>query len=138
MNFKFEKQVNPNTSEVYYEAQFSSKLVSVNAENVLENKNGTQYILGTIEFENAKGESEQGNAMIYMNNWSYGMEVGKTYLTTVRITPGSVQPPLITLSHLTGTARPTADAFGFTVSDEKVTAKVEEKTMAGVDDDNPF
>ncbi len=138
MNFKFEKQANPNTGEVYYEAQFSSRLVSVNAENVLENKNGTSYILGTIEFENAKGELEQGNAMIYLKNWQHGMEVGKTYLTTVRITPGSGQPPLITLSHLTGTARPTADAFGFTVSDEKVVAKVEQKVVAEAGNDGPF
>lgn len=126
-NFNFKPQVNPTTGEQYFEAQFQSKLVAVNPDNVLENSNGTSYILGTIQYENAKGQPQESSAQIYLANYmdkegNTRMEVGKTYLTTVRVTPGDPRPPLVFVSHLTSAPRATEDDFGFSLENVQVDA----------------
>lgn len=132
--FNFQKKVNPNDKSHYYEAQFQSRLVSASPENVLENVNGTEYILGVVEFESAKGETIQRNAMIYMSNWKQGMKEGGEYLTTVRINPNDDRGPLVFVSHLTSAPRATTDEFGFSLEDVKAT-KASEKVAATVADD---
>lgn len=129
MNFQFVEKTNPNTNEVYHEAQFTAKLIGVNAENVLENSRKTKYILGSIEFENNKGNTVTSSTMIYLKNWEHGMTVGQSYLTSVRVTPGSDLPPLVITSHLTQAARATADTFGFNVSNVK--SQVEADVLEG-------
>lgn len=138
MNFKFEKQVNPVTKEVYYEATLDSKLVSVNTEVPQENKNGTVYYNAVIEFVNAEGEKTKSRAMIYDANWKYGMNIGESYLTTVRITPGDERGPLITVSHLTGSAKATASDFGFSLSEAKEEVKAEQPAAVATDDSDAF
>lgn len=112
MNFQFVEKTNPNDNSKYKEAQFQSKLVAV-SDSLLENVNGTPFANCTIEFENAQGQVVRKGAIVYKKNLDYGMSVGETYLTTVRIT-GDERGPLVTVSHLTSAARATTDDFGFT------------------------
>jgi hypothetical protein len=115
--FNFEVTVNPTTGEQQKRANFSAKLISI-SDKTLTNVNGTEYRVATIEFKDAKGVSQRVSAMIYENNFKYGMTVGETYNATVTITSGNA--PLITVSHLTGSGvRATADMFGLSVAAPK-------------------
>jgi hypothetical protein len=91
-------------------ANFSATLISI-GDKVLENVNGTQYRVGTIEFEDAKDQKQRVSAIVYEKNYEHGMETGETFLARVLIQPN--QAPLITLSHLEGGGeRATLDMFG--------------------------
>lgn len=128
MNFNFVEKVNPNDKSKYKEAQFQSKLVDV-SDDMRENVNGKPFVNCTIEFENAQGNTVRKGAIIYKKNLDHGMEVGNTYLTTVRIT-GDERGPLVTVSHLTSAARATEDDFGFTEEVEKSAPAVREAEEA--------
>lgn len=134
--FKFEKKVNPSTGETYHETTLDSKLISVNADAPTENVNKTVYYNAVIEFTNAEGQPTRSRALIYKKNWDYGMTVGETYLTTVRITPGDERGPLITVSHLTGSAKASASDFGFNLSEVK--PEVKQEQPAAVADSDAF
>ena len=109
-----------NSEQKNHFAPFMGKLITV-GDKEFENPNGTKYFLGTVEYENAKGETVQNSTMIYANNLKYGMKEGETYRCTVIITDG-IDPktgkpylPLLTMSHLTGATRATLNDFGFYV-----------------------
>lgn len=96
------------------EASFSGKLVSV-GETVLEskNENKTPYRVGTIEFEDAQGNTKQRSCMIWESNYKYGMQVGNSYLCKAVIVNGDEGPGvLLYASHLTQASRASLEDFG--------------------------
>jgi hypothetical protein len=94
--------------------QFQAKLVKEPSENTLTNTNGTNYKIVTVEFEDANGNTVQSSASIFEGNYSKGVTVGKTYLTTVRISADRKQTYL-QMSHLENASRAEASAFGVAV-----------------------
>lgn len=90
--------------------QFTSKLLSISTA-ILQNVNGTQYRVATVEFTGADNKVHTASALVYEKNYGYGMPIDKEYLSTVTLT---AQGPLITVSHLQPNAdRPTLEMFGF-------------------------
>jgi hypothetical protein len=90
------------------EANFTAQLVSI-ANKPLTNKNGKEYYPCSIKFVNKDAVEVTKPAMMNAGNYSYGVEVGNSYLSKVAIQKDGT--PLITVSHLTGAARATADDF---------------------------
>jgi hypothetical protein len=121
----------------YFEATGTCTLKSL-TEKVLENVNGTEYRLGSIEFENAAGQKTQASAMIYEKNYvdengDVRMAVDQNYLMTIRVTPERPQEPLIFVSHLEQLAnRASATEFGFSF-EGVVTPKAVETTVPADD-----
>lgn len=120
MNYDFVRSVNPVTNEVYWEASTSSTLVSVENDAV-NNINSTPYYRCMVKLETVSGEEKLSSAIIYKANFDHGMEVGKVYLTTIRINPGDTRGPLISVSHLTPRPKASAADFGFTVPEGATT-----------------
>lgn len=117
---KFTKVVNEVTGQT--ETQFQGKLISI-GDQVMENSNGKEYLVGTVQFENSREEQVQRSAIINKKNFDYGMEVGNTYLC--RAVNGE-QGVLISVSHLTSASRASVEDFEF----ETVTEKASEFTGA--------
>jgi adenine-specific DNA methylase len=116
--------------------QFNAKLVSELSETILQNSNGKNYKLCTVEFTNAKGREVTANAAIYEGNYSKTtMEVGKSYLCTATIvttlTPQGEEKkiPYLQLSHLIAGAG-FADADDFDLDEEFVDVETGEVTMS--------
>lgn len=112
---KFEFKTNPVTG--LQQAQFQAKLISAPSEKTLQNSNKKNFKVVTIEFENSKGEKVQRSASIYEGNYSKGISVGKTYLTTATI---SGQNVYLQMSHLENASR--AELDDFAVASAEVTA----------------
>jgi hypothetical protein len=93
---------------------FQAKLVKEPSENTLKNTNGTNYKIVTVEFEDTNGNIIQSSASIFEGNYTKGVEVGKSYLTTVRISADRKQTYL-QMSHLENASRAEASAFGVSV-----------------------
>ena len=102
----FQKVTNEYTKQE--ELIFQADLVSV-SDNVLENVNGTEYRVGSVRFENPNGDIVTRSAIIYENNYQYGMQVGNSYQCTA---VKSDQGVLIRMSHLEQSARATEADFG--------------------------
>lgn len=102
-------------------ATFMGKLINI-GENVLNlnNNKQTEYLVGTVEFENAKNETVQRSAIIYMANYKHGMTTGNTYLCNLTLIADKNNEPVITVSHLQNASRATADDFGFQPNDALV------------------
>lgn len=99
-------------------ARFAAKLMSY-ANQTRKNSNGTEYRVATIEYVNFDGELVTTNAMLYENNFKYGMEVGKVYLASAK--PNDEGGVYLSISHLLHTERPTADSFGLnSIAETKV------------------
>lgn len=112
-----EFQINPTTNA--QEATFGAKLLSI-SDKTLENSNGKNYKIATVEFKNINDEVCRTSAFVYEGNYNYGMEVGQTYLTTATKADKGV---IVRVSHLIyGGQRATEDMFGFeeVATDRKV------------------
>lgn len=109
--------INPVTKQ--REIQFSGRLISISPDVVGSTPNGKDYRIGTISFKNKSNQLVQASALIFENNFKYGMETGVEYQCRAVFTPNQASP-LIIMSHLTGAARATFDDFGVTA--EEVTA----------------
>jgi hypothetical protein len=105
---KFKFEVNPTTG--LPQARFQAKLVSQLGETTLQNSNGKNYKVVTVEFENDRNQVQRAAAAIYEGNYSKGVEVGKTYLTTVTINEGKAY---LQMSHLENAPMAAAADFGF-------------------------
>ena len=117
MKFNFKK----NATTGLAQAQFQAKLISPLSETTLQNSNGKNYKLVTLEFENSKGVPQQASAAIYEGNYSKGaLTPGTSYLTTVTI--GEDNKAYLQMSHLQNAAQATADDFGFDEAEIGVTA----------------
>lgn len=112
------KIFNTTTNKVNY--QVSAKLISIGT-NVLENVNGTQYRLCTIEFKDGSGTLRRVTASIWEKSFSYGMQVGNSYLTTINPevnTKTGKTDLYFSVSHLDGTPeRVTAEELGMDFSE---------------------
>ena len=75
---------------------FEGKLLSVGT-TVLQNANKKNYKLVNIEFADVNGVVQTASAAIYEGNYSKGIEVGKSYLTTATIVGDKV---FLQMSHL--------------------------------------
>jgi hypothetical protein len=63
---------------------FEGKLLSIGS-TILQNSNLKNYKLVNLEFADVNGVVQQASAAIYEGNYSKGVEVGKSYLTTATI-----------------------------------------------------
>jgi hypothetical protein len=99
---------NPTTGAV--EFQFNAKLVSPLGETTLQNSNGKNYKIVTIEFEDVNSNIQKTSAAIYEGNYSKGeLKQGESYLATARVNDGKVY---IQMSHLVaGAGFATTDMF---------------------------
>jgi hypothetical protein len=91
------------------EFQFEAKVVSI-GDVVLENSNGTQYQVGTIEFTDAKGRTQRASAIHYTNQLGYlnTEEGGKN---TYRAIPSNVEGQMLITATLAGATKATTDMF---------------------------
>ena len=94
-------------------AQVSAELISINEKDVYENKNGTQYRLCTIQFDNG-GKKKSPTAMMYESNYQKGVAVGSTYLAEITLTADN--DPLFICSALVQNERLSNADFGIEVS----------------------
>ena len=102
------KITNPVTGQTEY--QFEGKLLKALSETTLQNSNGKNYKLATIEFVDVHGVIQKASAMIYEGNYSKGVDVGKEYVCTAR--KGTDNQIYIQMSHLEANAdRATTDMF---------------------------
>lgn len=122
---KFNFKQNPTTGVP--QAQFPATLKSIGTK-VLQNSNDKNYKVVSVEFENANGTKQLASAAIYEGNYSKGIEVGKTYLTTVSIVEGKAY---LQMSHLENAAMATADDFAFDAAEVGVTATAAAGTIGG-------
>jgi len=105
MNFEFK----PNKTTGVPQAQFPAVLKSIGT-TILQNSNDKNYKIVSVEFENSKGIQQLASAACYEGNYSKGIEVGKTYLTTVSVVEGKAY---LQMSHLENASMASADDFGF-------------------------
>lgn len=112
---------NEVTGEI--QLQGSAKLITPLSEKTMENSNGKEYKLCTVEINGKKG-----TAQVYAGNYNHkdaDFKVGDDYLVTV--SQGDERGPLAQLSHLTAIGgRFESDAFDFNVEVEEQ-ASVEEE-----------
>jgi hypothetical protein len=93
-------------------AQFQAKLLSISPEPVGQYPSGKYYRVGTIEFENNSNQKVQRTCLINEANYQKGMSEGNEYLCSAIVKDGQ-NTVLLVCSHLVGTARASADDFGF-------------------------
>lgn len=113
---------NKNAYSGNMEAVLGGKLISISSE-VRENTNSTKYRLANIEIVKDNGQKAVVTSLVYEKNYAYGMEIGKTYLTTATITPGGPSPVLFTTSHLPANEVVTAEDLGFVAVTEETFEK---------------
>lgn len=104
------------------EYQFVATLKSELSSNTLQNSNGTEYKLCTIEFPNKDGEMIERSASVFAGNYNHpdaDFEIGKDYLATLQIADNGNR--YIHLSHLnsTGANLATEDDFDLSQAVEK-------------------
>lgn len=90
-------------------ANFPAELVSISNEPKL-NKNNKEYYPCSIKFVTANGEEVVRRAMMNAGNFAYGVEIGKSYRSTVTIQEDG--SPLLSVSHLSGAESATSEDFG--------------------------
>jgi len=103
-------------------SQFQAKLIDVSPEPVGQFPSGKYYRVGTVQFENFKGQMIAVTCIINEANYQKGMSAGNTYLCSAILKDGQTTP-LLVCSHLVGAARASMDDFGF--------GAAETATMAG-------
>jgi hypothetical protein len=102
-----ESTINDNGNQ---EVRFYSRLVSELPSQSRQNSNGSFYKIANIEFTDAEGTVQESTAMIYEGNYKYGLEVGKSYLTTAEFDGENVY---LRLSHLEPRVQASPFMFGF-------------------------
>ena len=103
-------------------AQFNGKLLSLSSEPVGNFPSGKLYHVGTIEFENDKGQKVQRTCIINKANFDKGMSEGNEYLCSAIIKDGQ-NTVLLVCSHLVGSgARADFSDFGFNTTSIVVNA----------------
>ena len=105
----FNFKLNPTSGA--FEAQFQAKLISLGT-TVMTNKNGTEYVVGSIQFPNSDGQLVTRSAICYKANADKGLVIGETYISTAVMTADQPTTPLLLISPLTGAVRATSEDFG--------------------------
>jgi hypothetical protein len=94
-------------------ASFNARLISLSQEPVGQFPSGKYYHVGTIQFENDKGQMVQRTCIINKANFDKGMSEGNDYLCNAIIRDGQ-STVLLVCSHLQGgSARADFSDFGF-------------------------
>jgi hypothetical protein len=102
-------------------AQFNAKLISMSQEPVGEFPSGKMYHVGTIEFENNKGQKVQRSCIINKANFDKGMSEGNTYLCSAIVRDGQ-DTVLLVCSHLqSGATRADLSDFGIVAASTAAT-----------------
>ena len=97
-------------------AQFQGKLLDISPEPVGQFPSGKYYRVGTVQFENFKGQMISVTCIINEANYQKGMSAGNTYLCSAILKDGQTSP-LLVCSHLVGAARASMDDFGFSAGE---------------------
>jgi hypothetical protein len=93
-------------------ANFTARLISFSPEPVGQFPSGKEYHVGTIQFENDKGQVVQRTCIINKANFDKGMSEGNDYLCNAIIRDGQ-STVLLVCSHLQGgSARADFSDFG--------------------------
>ena len=79
---------------------FEGKLLSIGT-TILQNSNKKNYKIVNIEFADVNGVVQTASAACYEGNYSKGIEVGKSYLTTATVVGTEVW---LQMSHLEANA----------------------------------
>ena len=108
--FEWKAERNPNTGEPVATAAFTAELVSI-AQNAIANTNNVNFYPATVKYENAEGKTVNNTALVYENNFNYGMSVGTSYLG--KVVKQKDKPMLLIVSHLTRATAATDADFGF-------------------------
>ena len=103
---KYKKIQNLKTGES--EFSFNATLLKI-GENVIQNSNDKDYKIVTLGFQLPSGDEVQRTAICYQANYSYGIEVGKDYLSNLSF--DSKGEPQIRISHLMNADRASAEDF---------------------------
>ena len=108
MNTKFTPVVNETTGKTDF--NFPATLVSI-SNKVMENSNGTKYVLGNVDFTYPNGQPAKSvTTQIFAKSLSHGITVGSTLLSTLsRDDEGRMW---IRTSHLPAGNGIDTDAFG--------------------------
>ena len=108
MNTKFTPVVNETTGKTDF--NFPATLVSI-SDKVLENSNGTKYVLGNVDFTYPNGTPAKAvTTQIFKKSLDHGIKVGSTLLSTLsRDNEGRMW---IRTSHLPAGTGIDTDAFG--------------------------
>ncbi len=120
MSFKPVK--NEQTGATEY--QFHAVLQSIGKEERKTSK-GKGYFIGSVSFKNPQGEREVATCFINAKNYAYGMETGKSYVSTLSFDDNG--EPTIRVSHLEGAARASKSMFAGLSEVVAEEASVEEK-----------
>ena len=108
MNTKFTPVANETTGKTDF--NFPATLVSI-SDKVLENSNGTKYVLGNVDFTYPNGQPAKSvTTQIFAKSLAHGITVGSTLLSTLsRDDEGRMW---IRTSHLPAGNGIDTDAFG--------------------------
>ena len=108
MNTKFTPVVNETTGKTDF--NFPATLVSI-SNKVMENSNGTKYVLGNVDFTYPNGQPAKAvTTQIFAKSLAHGIKVGSTLLSTLsRDDEGRMW---IRTSHLPAGNGIDTDAFG--------------------------
>jgi hypothetical protein len=105
-------------------ANFNGRLISVSEQPVGQFPSGKEYHIGTIQFENDKGQMVQRTCIINKANFDKGMTEGNDYLCNAIIRDGQ-STVLLVCSHLQGSSsRADFSDFGIGVASTTSTTKV--------------
>ena len=102
----FKQTQNEQTGATEY--QFHAVLQSIGKEERKTAK-GKGYYIGSVSFKNPQGEREVATCFINAANYAYGMETGKSYVSTLSFDDKGA--PTIRVSHLEGAARANMSMF---------------------------
>ena len=81
MNTKFTPVVNETTGKTDF--NFPATLVSI-SNKVMENSNGTKYVLGNVDFTYPNGQPAKSvTTQIFAKSLAHGITVGSTLLSTL-------------------------------------------------------
>jgi hypothetical protein len=90
------------------EFSFNATLLEV-GENVIKNSNDKDYRIVTLGFQLPSGDEVKRTAICYEANYSYGIEVGKDYLSNLSF--NAKGEPQIRMSHLSNADRASVEDF---------------------------
>lgn len=103
---KYTEKIDEETGESVF--TFNAELVKV-GETVLKNSNEKDYKIVEVKFHLPDGKLVERSAMCYASNYEHGLEVGKSYLTTLSFDEEG--NPQLRMSHLSNANRATAEDF---------------------------
>lgn len=103
---KYKEKIDKETGKKIF--QFNAELIKV-GEKTLENSNENEFKIVELKFQLPNGDKVERSAMCYASNYEHGIEVGKSYLTTLSFDANG--EPQLRMSHLSSAERASSDDF---------------------------